>query len=294
MPATTILQRESISVIDYRCDAGPGDRPFAEQHRNYSVSYVRKGSFGCRVRGETHELVAGSVMVGHPGDEYTCTHDHHVCGDECLSFQLAPALIEVLGERRTRMDQVWRIGCVPPLPELIVLGELAQAAVAQNNDVGVDEAGLLFAARFVETVSGRARKPQQAHARDRRRAVEAALWIGEHSHEAIDLEDAARQAGLSSFHFLRLFGDVLGVTPHQYLLRSRLRHAARLLADDDRPITDVAADVGFNDLSNFVRTFHRAAGTSPRHFRSAAHGDHKRDRRGNRKILQDRLTAPAG
>ena len=62
---------------------------------------------------------------------------------------------------------------------------------------------------------------------------------------------------------------MLGVTPHQYLVRSRLRHAARLLADDDRPITDVALDVGFGDLSNFVRTFHRAAGVSPRRFRQA-------------------------
>src|SRR5262249_19578327 len=77
-------------------------------------------------------------------------------------------------------------------------------------------------------------------------------------------------AGLSQFHFLRLFANALGVTPHQYLVRSRLRHAARLLADSDRAITDVALDVGFGDLSNFVRTFHRAAGASPRRFRRLA------------------------
>lgn len=272
MPVTTLLQREAIRVIDYRCEAGPDDRPFVELHGNYSVSYVRRGSFGCRVRGQTHELVAGSIMVGHPGDEYMCTHDHHVCGDECLSFQLAPQLIETINENHVPTDKLWRIGCVPPLPELMVLGELAQATAAQNSDVGVDEAGILFAARFVEIVGGRDRKPQQAHARDRRRAVEAAVWIDEHSHEPIDFEDAAAEAGLSPFHFLRLFGNVLGVTPHQYLVRSRLRHAARLLAGDDRPITDVAGDVGFNDLSNFVRTFHRAAGISPRHFRRLALG----------------------
>ena len=55
---------------------------------------MRKGSFGYRVRGQTFELVAGSILVGYPGDEYVCTHDHHVCGDECLSFQLAPATLE--------------------------------------------------------------------------------------------------------------------------------------------------------------------------------------------------------
>jgi AraC-like DNA-binding protein len=58
-----------------------------------------------------------------------------------------------------------------------------------------------------------------------------------------------------------------------------------LLADDTRSITDIALDVGFADLSNFVRTFHRAAGVSPRDFRKAAKGD--------RKIFQDRLGAPA-
>lgn len=54
-------------------------------------------------------MVVGSILVGHPGDEYVCTHDHG-SGDECLSFQLAPSLVEAIGDR----THVWRIGCVPP------------------------------------------------------------------------------------------------------------------------------------------------------------------------------------
>ena len=110
--------------------------------------------------------------------------------------------------------------------------------------------------------------------------MEAAHWIEANSHRTIDLDAAANQAGLSPFHFLRLFARVLGVTPHQYLVRSRLRQAARLLADEELAITDIAYDVGFGDLSNFVRTFHRAAGVSPSAFRDAA--------RGKRNILQER------
>jgi AraC family transcriptional regulator len=276
MGTTTILRRESISVIDYQCDAGPADKPFLELHGGFSVSYVRTGSFGYHIRGAAFELVAGSILVGNPGDEYMCTHDH-VRGDECLSFHLAPELVGAIGDKA----EVWQAGSVPPLPELMVLGELAQAAAESRSDVGLDEIGMLFAARFVEVVSGRTRRAPEARTRDRRRAVEAALWIDAHAHEPIDLESAAREAGLSSFHFLRLFSNVLGVTPHQYLVRSRLRRAARLLADDTRAITDIAFDVGFGDLSNFVRTFHRAAGVSPRAFRQAAKGD--------RKIFQDRL-----
>jgi AraC-like DNA-binding protein len=276
MTATTLLRRQSISVSEFRCNAGPDDTPFAEQHTCHSVSYVRKGSFGCRSRGRLFELVAGSILVGHPGDEYICTHDH-VCGDECLSFFLDPELVEAIGDR----TEVWRIGAAPPLPELMVLGELAQAAAEGRCDVGLDEVGQAFTSRFVEVVSGRPQKSAPTTARDRRRAVETALWIDAHSHRQIDLEHAAKQAGISPFHFLRLFASVLGVTPHQYLVRSRLRHAARLLADADISVTNVAYDVGFGDLSNFVRTFHRAAGVSPRRFREAS--------RGMRKIFQERL-----
>ena len=268
MGATTLMRRGSVSVVDYCCTVAPGDAPFVERHESFSLSYVRKGSFGYRLAGRSFELVAGSLLIGRPGEEFICTHDN-AHGDECLSFQLSPELVEASGGR----SDVWQIGCVPPRPELMVLGELGQAAAGGWSDVGLDEVGWLLAARFVEIAGGRARPHTEPTARDRRRAVEAALWIDEHSHEAIDLEGAAKEAALSCFHFLRVFANVLGVTPHQYLVRSRLRHAAGLLAAEGRSITDVALDVGFADLSNFVRTFHRAAGVSPRAFRRAARGD---------------------
>src|SRR6202790_2607845 len=97
MNITTLLQRQSISVSDFHCSAGPSDTPFVEQHRCHSISFVRKGSFACESRARFFELVAGSILVGHPGDEYVCSHDH-VCGDECLSFFLTPELVEAIGD----------------------------------------------------------------------------------------------------------------------------------------------------------------------------------------------------
>jgi len=279
MPATVLFESPLLSVIDYRCTATPADRPFAESHERYSLAYVRKGSFGCNARGRSFDLVPGSLMVGYPGDEYVCTHGHHHGGDECLSFQLAPEFVDALGGA----DAPWRAGAMPPVAGLVVLGELAQASAANNANLALDEVGASLAARFLETVTDREDRTGAPGPTDRRRAVEAARWIDAHSSDEIDLGDAARTAGMSPFHFLRVFSDALGVTPHQYLVRSRLRRAARLLADEERPITDIALDVGFADLSNFVRTFHRAARVSPRGFRKAARGD--------RKIFQERLAA---
>jgi len=279
MPASTLFDSPLLSVIDYRCTATPADAPFTESHGRYSLAYVRKGSFGCQARGRSFQLVAGAFLVGYPGDEYVCTHEHHDHADECLSFQLSPELVDSIGGP----SAPWRSGALPPLAELMVLGELAQASAVSDAGVGLDEIGATLATRFVETVSGKENEAAANSAADRRRAVEAAHWIDAHANQEIDLQAAAGSAGLSPFHFLRLFCGALGVTPHQYLIRPRLRRAAQHLADEERAVTDIALDVGFADLSNFVRTFRRAAKVSPREFRKAARGD--------RKIFQERLAA---
>ncbi len=275
MDATVLHASDSLSAIEFRCTARRHEHPFAEVHDAFTIAYVRHGTFGCRTRGHAFELVRGSLLVGRPGDEYTCTHDHAE-GDECLSFQLSAALVDELCAR------TWSSGAMPPLAELVVLGELADAAARGDAELGIDEVGISLAARFAAIADDTPRRVAPS-ARDRKRAVETAMWLDEHSHEPLDLDTVAARAELSTFHFLRVFAAVIGATPHQYLVRARLRRAARLLADDARSITDIAYDVGFADVSNFVRTFHRAAGVSPRGFRRAALGD--------RKILQDRLAA---
>jgi AraC family transcriptional regulator len=275
MLVSASLTSGALGVFDYRCDAGPGDRPFTEQHRSYSISYVRRGSFGCQTRGRAFELVAGSFLLGSPGDEYRCTHEHHGAGDECLSFHFDAPLLDALG----LSARGWHSGALPPVAQLGLLAERAQAS-ADGERGALEELGTLLAARFLE-LTGQVMAPTRApSARDRRRVVRAALWLEAHAHEPLDLTRVARVAGVSGYHFLRLFAQVLGVTPHQYLVRTRLRLAARLLAQEHSSIAAIAYQVGFGDLSNFVRTFRRAAGSAPRQFRQLARHD--------RNFLQDR------
>src|SRR5262245_33049132 len=167
VPTTTALRRGAISVVDYRCTAGPGDAPYPEIHHGFSVAYVRRGSFGYRYRGAAYDLLTGSVLVGHPGNECTCTHEH-VTGDECMSVTLDAATVDALGAR----DDVWRTGGLPPLAELVVLGELAQSAAEATSEIGLDEAALALAARFVALATGRRSRRRPPSARDRRRAIE--------------------------------------------------------------------------------------------------------------------------
>jgi AraC-like DNA-binding protein len=258
---TPYFQSAQLSVAAYRCTAGPHDRPFLEQHRDFSVSFVRAGTFAYRTGGRLHDLVPGAVMVGRAGDEYTCSHEHST-GDVCVSVHLPADTLDALECDSRR----WRSGGVAPRAELVVAAERLGAAAIDPDAGGVDEAAIAFVARYADgMMGGRAARTPTPH--DRRRATRAALWIDAHAVEAIGLHDMAAQAGMSPFQFVRTFAAVLGVTPHQYLLRCRMRLAARQLAAGRVPVTEIALASGFADLSNFIRTFRRAAGVPPSEFR---------------------------
>jgi AraC-like DNA-binding protein len=77
----------------------------------------------------------------------------------------------------------------------------------------------------------------------------------------------AEEARLSSYHFLRTFEAVVGLTPHQYVIRMRLRRAAVRLVQEAASVLDIAFDCGFRDVSNFNRSFRAEFGMSPRAFR---------------------------
>jgi AraC-like DNA-binding protein len=84
----------------------------------------------------------------------------------------------------------------------------------------------------------------------------------------LSVDELAAEAAVSSFHFLRIFEQVVGVTPGQYMLRTRLHRAAVRLRSSNDAIAAVALDSGFADLSTFNRQFRRATGLTPRAYRT--------------------------
>jgi AraC family transcriptional regulator len=85
-------------------------------------------------------------------------------------------------------------------------------------------------------------------------------------------EEMARAAGLSVSYFSKLFTQCIGLSPHQYLVRCRLRHGRKLLAtlEENLSIVDVATEAGFADQAHFCRHFRRAYGLTPLKFRRTA------------------------
>jgi AraC-like DNA-binding protein len=100
--------------------------------------------------------------------------------------------------------------------------------------------------------------------------VAAKLFIDEHYHEQIDLEQVARQAFLSKFHFHRLFTGIYKRTPHQYLTQKRMDAAKVLLESEGISITDVCNMIGFESLGSFSSLFSKTSGYSPQYYRNIA------------------------
>ena len=109
-----------------------------------------------------------------------------------------------------------------------------------------------------------------ADAADRPDAVARALdLVRRRFADAIGVEDMAAAAGLSRYHFSRIFRQSEGIGPGGYLLRRRLREAARLLGETDLPLAEVAARCGFADAGYFGRAFRRAYSAPPGAFRAS-------------------------
>ncbi len=92
-------------------------------------------------------------------------------------------------------------------------------------------------------------------------------FICDNLQESLSLEQIARHAALSPYHFLRSFKKLFGQTPHTYLTEQRLNQAQHLLAQTDIPITDICLAVGFQSLGSFSALFQRYSGCSPRQYR---------------------------
>lgn len=91
-------------------------------------------------------------------------------------------------------------------------------------------------------------------------------FIEDHIGERISLDELARQAGVSRFHFARQFRLSTGESPMGYLRRLRIERSKSILQTRDSTIAEVAARLGFSDQSHFTRIFGRLVGVSPGSF----------------------------
>ncbi len=239
----SIAAGQGWSVGDVTCTSGPQDRSFEERHTRPTIAIVLAGSFQYRSPLGSGFMAPGSLLLGNAGHCYECGHRHGE-GDRCVAFYFQPDYFERLaadaGARGTNLR--FPVPRLPAMRPLALLVARTGAGAIGAPGVPWEEVGVRLATRAVRAIDDR---------------LDGDLSLG----------TLARASGLSPYHFLRTFERLTGVTPHQYVLRARLRAAATRLATEAGRVIDVALESGFGDISNFNRAFRTEFGVSPRAYR---------------------------
>lgn len=92
-------------------------------------------------------------------------------------------------------------------------------------------------------------------------------YIEENIHNSFSIAEVAKHSGLSEYHFFRLFKEVFGISPHQYLIQQRLQYAHKMLTLQKTSISALAIETGFTSVHAFSKSFKKHFGISPRQAR---------------------------
>ena len=232
--------------------------PDQECARGHAVSFVEVGSFRLRVGGRWRRLSSAGLFLTTPGLEFSCAHDEDHPRDQCLSVRYTEPAIESLRSAGAApvTTPVRRLSNRQAFLRLELLADDAPDA-ARTEAIG---GALYWSLAGPEKARPLFRPGQLSWYAARVRRVKA--LVRAHYAEPLSLSRMARDAGMSVYHFARVFSELEGQPPHRYLLEVRLRHAAARLRDG-ASVTETCFAVGFSSLSHFVSTFRRHLGVRP-------------------------------
>ena len=251
MPRLTVaplFAADDLLIRRVTCDGVDAPRPVDEGADDSCVVLVLQGRFTFRDTDGRAVASPAAALCLPAGHTYRIRHVDDE-GDLCVSMKgdLCRSLVEA-------GPIVRRVSAEGYVHIRRVAATLAQGAPVER--LAIEEA-------WCSTLSPAVRPPRESRAAARR-IVEAITYELERNvGTRATLSALARAAGVSVFHACRVFKEVTGVTMHGYQHETRLRHALAWLLDSDRPIAQIAADLGFAHQPHLTTAFRRRFHSTP-------------------------------
>ncbi|WP_232494094.1 helix-turn-helix domain-containing protein [Novosphingobium kaempferiae] len=261
-------------VIEHRTN-GAGSHPARSYPCNELIimlsgqSIVRRTGAGIV---EQSLARAGTAWTGPVGFHEKCEIEKPL---DCLHICLPPTLLENTALADYDVDPAkvelsFAGGFVDP-----TINHLSQAFLhllasppQPTDQLFADGLTTALTARLIAVYTiDRWKRPATTPTFDTLRLKRVLEYIEEHYAEAIDLDRLATEAGLSPSHFLRLFRQTIGSTPHRYVTDRRIRAAREALERGKASITEIAWESGFASEGNFTRNFRESTGVTPDRYR---------------------------
>jgi AraC-like DNA-binding protein len=255
---TTLAQSPLVALRRFaHSPQEPHRDPAGEASRAFTVNFIDRGGYEATAGNRWQPFSSEMVFLTWPGLVYRCRHREEFPTDVCLSVEygegfaaeaLRPGRLVISLTNRLAYDRLRLFsengGCF----DALALETRAAEVLASVAEASETERPRLFRASQLAWYGRRID--------DARSLLEARLA------EPHSLASLGGSAGMSPYHFARIFRELTGCPPHRYLLRMRLQRARRLL-QDGWSVTAACYEVGFANLSHFVRQFRRAYGRTP-------------------------------
>ncbi len=218
---------------------------------------------------------AGGLFIVPPGASHWCAWDRDTA---FLALYITPeALVQTVrdeGLYADRLELQYRFLTFDPDLASLALGLRDQLAGPGAEDrLYIDTLNVQLAVHLLRQHGTRPlplRSYRGGLSREKMRAV--LDYLNAHLSTNIHLAELAGLVEMSPYHFLRLFRDSSGLTPHRYLVQRRIEVAKSMLLRDDLSVAEVAHRLGFSDQSHFTRHFRRLTGAPPGQLRRAIRG----------------------
>ncbi len=268
--ATAAIVAPGVTIERHAFSALEVSRHFHPTHclhlQTAGVSRVRWSAEG---RSGTETMRASSLMLHAQG-----TSDSMVfAGDSTrIVVSLDPASMTEMtrgGNERPSFQIPSRWHFQDKQLELLVRNLEAEAANGfQTGRIYGELLGLAISEYLMQHFSDAALSPPSSKGGLPKGRLNRALeYIAANLAESLSLTEIAAVAGMSSYHFARLFKTSTGLSPHQYVLAQRVECAKHLLLRGRSSIMNVAIESGFNDHSHFSKMFRKATGVPPQSYR---------------------------
>lgn len=272
-----IYHANDLASRIYFCAQGIGDFYYNAGYQlrrnrcsSYLLFYMYSGR--CRVNsdGKTRETEAGyfTLMDVHCHHEFTFTEDSHVLW---LYFDgpLGETYYDIISQADAdTVKNTKELNLLPFMQNLFQDFRLHRVIRDAEVSGGITEALQTF---LQSPVTSSNRLQHQISVEN------ACSYINDNFSRSLTLEELSSNAGMSPYHFTRIFTEQTGSTPHQYVIAVRVNAAKYFLGRADcPPIKEIAFDCGFNSESSFCSVFRKWTGNTPSEFRASIQADNVR------------------
>lgn len=251
----------------------------------YSLFLNRKGFSYCSVNRQHYQIETDTFLFTQPGDIYDLTVDNPQQTEICnihinreffnnAAYSFTTSSARLLDEPESPDHLLPLFTGLNPADTKIT-GLINHLVLLSPGDTAAFELLLIDVITNLALASDQVKKAisnmpcMQAHVRKDiyKRLSTARDHIHSNYQIALNLDEICIEAGMSKFHFLRMFKSLYGLTPYQYLLDIKMKKAAGLLEASNMHVNEIANLLGFEYPNSFIKAFKKMYGRAPLQYR---------------------------